>query len=287
MFYLIIAITFGSLFAILFKLFQRNGIDVLQAIGINYIVALLLGFIGNIAIGEPLVAISSWILPALFAGLFMMGGFVMMNRATHSHGIAVATIAARISFVIPVLCSYCFLQGEAPRWGASAFVILALLFIFFHHKKQHKHAIWQWLFPLSVFFCYGIANFLLKLCQQFVTDAHGGNADLSMITSIAFFAAFIYTVIYYRLQPSNQRHPFAWKNIWAGGILGSVNVGCTYFLLKALTNIDSSLFYPIYNMSIVLIATLVGQFCFKETLSRIQYIGIAIALLAIALFFYH
>ena len=53
MVHLIIAIAFGSLFAILFKLFQRHGIDSLQAIGINYFIAWLLGFIGHAATEAP------------------------------------------------------------------------------------------------------------------------------------------------------------------------------------------------------------------------------------------
>jgi uncharacterized membrane protein (UPF0136 family) len=42
MYSLVAAIAFGSLFAILFKLFQRHGVDSLQAIGVNYATALII-----------------------------------------------------------------------------------------------------------------------------------------------------------------------------------------------------------------------------------------------------
>ena len=285
MIHLIIAIAFGSLFAILFKLFQRHGIDSLQAIGINYFIAWLLGFIEHAATEAPLVAFSAWIVPALFAGLFMMGGFVMMSKATRSHGVAIATISARISFIIPVLLAYLFLQGDTPRWSISALVILALLLIFFNRNDKNQLSSSQWIYPFVVFLFYGIANFLLKFCQQLVADAQGGDADLNMITSMAFLAAFAYTVIYYFFQSGHSHSPFTWKTLGAGITLGCVNIGCTYSILKSLMVMDSSLFYPVYNLAIVLIVTIVGQFYFKEQLSKIQYIGIAIALLSIALFF--
>lgn len=283
MLYLIIAIAFGSLFAILFKVFQQRGVDALQAIGVNYAVALLLGLAGNVALGRA-EAVSAWFVPALFVGLFMMGGFVTMSSATRSHGVAVATIAARVSFVVPVLCAYLFLRGDEPRWIASALVIASLCLIFSHRGRATGGGL-QWLFPLLVFLCYGLANFMLKLCQQLVAQAGGGDADLSLLSSVAFAAALVYTIIYYCVQPRAQRRSLQWRNVWAGAVLGIVNTGCTYFLLKALMVIDSGVFYPVYNIAIVTIATLVGRLCFGERLSWWQYAGIAVAILAILLFF--
>lgn len=284
MLYLLTAVVFGSLFAILFKVFQQRGIDALQAIGVSYAVALLLGLAGNVAMGSA-SAVSASIAPALLAGLFMMGGFVTMNSATRTHGVAVATIAARVSFVVPVLCAYLFLHGDEPRWWASALVIASLCFIFYRRNTAAQGRRWQWVYPLLVFLCYGLANLMLKLCQQLVTQAGGGDAELSMITSTAFAAALIYTIIYYCAQPRKQRQPLQWRNAWAGVILGIVNMGCTFFLLKSLTVIDSSVFYPIYNIAIVAIATVVSRLCFGERLTWWQYTGIAIAAWAIVLFF--
>lgn len=284
MVYLITAILFGSLFAILFKIFQQRGIDSLQAIGVNYAVALLLGLLGNVAMGEA-VAVASWWLPAMLVGLFMMGGFVTMSGATRSHGVAVATISARVSFVVPVLCAYVFLQGDEPRWVASLLVVAALCLIFRRGSGVEGRGAGQWMYPLLVFLCYGLANFMLKFCQQIVAQRGGGDADLSLLTSVAFATALLYTIIYYLMQPRSRRQPLQWRNVWAGVVLGVANMGCTYFLLKALMVIDSGVFYPVYNIAIVAIATLVGRLCFGERLSWWQYAGIAVAALAIVLFF--
>ncbi len=283
--YLVIAIIFGSLFAILFKIFQQRGIDALQAIGINYVVAFVIGMLGSVSQGFAVINIGSWLVPAIVVGLFMMLSFVTMNIATRSHGIAIATIAARVAFVIPVLCAYLFLQGEEPRWVASALVIASLLLIF-PQQNGGKSDSQQWIQPLLVFACYGITNFFLKLSQQIVADAGGGDADLSLVTGTSFLSALLFTLLYYYLfLPRTQRTPLSWHNIVAGIVLGCVNVGCTYFLLKSLMVIDSGIFYPTYNIAIVTIATLVGRIGFGERLKITQYIGVAVAILAIILFF--
>ena len=284
MIYLITAILFGSLFAILFKIFQRKGIDALQAIGINYVVAFALGSLGSLTQGFSTTGMASWILPAMGAGLFMMGSFVTMNMTTRSHGIAIATIAARVAFVVPVLCAFLFLHGDEPRWLASALVIASLLLIF-HHRQEINTSTRNLLNPIPVFICYGMANFLLKLSQQIVAQNGGGNAELSLVTGVAFLSALLFTVIYYMMQPRSSRQPLRWNNVVAGIVLGVVNMGCTFFLLKSLMTIDSSVFYPVYNITIVLIATLAGRFGFGERLTPLQYGGIAVAIAAIILFF--
>lgn len=284
MIYLITAILFGSLFAILFKVFQRKGIDALQAIGLNYVVAFVIGSLGSFSQGFSITGIESWITPAIFAGLFMMGSFVTMNITTRSHGIAIATIAARVAFVVPVLCAYLFLHGDEPRWVASALVIASLLLIFRHRQDAHASAgnIFN---PIPVFICYGMANFMLKLSQQLVAQSGGSNAELSLVSSVAFLSALIFTVIYYMIQPATSRNPLSGNNVVAGIVLGIANLGCTFFLLKSLMTIDSSIFYPVYNIAIVLIATLTGRIGFGERLTPLQYGGIAVAIAAIILFF--
>ena len=285
MYSLVAAIAFGSLFAILFKLFQRHGVDSLQAIGVNYATALIISLVSNYSLMSTTIEVGAWFVPALFAGLFMMAGFVTMNIATRSHGVAIATVAARVAFVVPVLCAFLFLGGDAPRWLASALVICSLLLIFPQRGNSVGGGSWRWVYPLLVFVSYGVANFMLKVCQQLVAKEGGGDAALVMVTATAFMAALIYTIAYYYMQPRETRAPFAMRNVWAGIVLGGVNMGCTYFLLKSLMVIESAVFYPVYNIAIVVIASLVGRVGFGERLSRMQYAGIAVALLAIVLFF--
>lgn len=275
MIYLIIAILFGSLFAILFKLFAKHGVDALQAIIFNYITAIAIGPLTNIIRGDVAFSALSAVplLPAILTGLFMVGGFVAMSSATKSHGVAIATIATRVSFIIPTICAYIFLGEQRLEPLTSVLVIASLILIFF--SKKEGVTLKKWYNPISVFLCYGIANFLLKYCQSQLST----NGELLALTTITFTSALIIATIFSRLQ--KRKLAFKWKNLFAGIILGVTNIGCTFFLLKSLTQFSTATLYPIYNISIVVIGVIAGRLLFKERLTTLQYIGIAIAITAI------
>ena len=277
MIYLISAILFGSLFAVLFKIFAQKGVNTMQAIIFNYVTAILIGPLSDIVQGQmPFSSFNSIpLLPAVLTGLFMVGGFLFMSNTTKSHGVAIATIATRVSFIIPTICAYLFLGESNIELQTSLMVIIALILIFYT-KGKHGINIKKWYNPVLVFLCYGCANFLLKYCQSNVN----GNSALLALTTITFTSALILSILLAYTQKGNSSS-FQWSNLLAGVILGICNISCTYFLLKALTYYSTAIFYPTYNVSIVILGILAGRLLFKERLNTLQIIGVLIAILAI------
>lgn len=71
-----------------------------------------------------------------------------------------------------------------------------------------------------------------------------------------------------------------------GVMLGVPNYGTMYFLIAALHHPmfeNSSSFFPVNNISIVLATALCGWLLFKEPLSRVNFFGILLAILSIVL----
>jgi multidrug transporter EmrE-like cation transporter len=56
-------------------------------------------------------------------------------------------------------------------------------------------------------------------------------------------------------------------------------------MLKALAVMPTGVFYPLYNIGIVLVATLAGLLFFGERLKWVQAAGLALAVAAIAFSF--
>ena len=81
---------------------------------------------------------------------------------------------------------------------------------------------------------------------------------------------------------------FEFKSIQAGILLGVPNYFSIYFLLKAIGSYSesSALVFGLNNIGIVILSTLLSMLIFKETLSRGNKIGIAMALLSIVLIAY-
>ena len=84
---------------------------------------------------------------------------------------------------------------------------------------------------------------------------------------------------------SFRKHKVTWRTLAAGLALGVINIGCTSCALRALRVLATGTFYPLYNIGIVILATLIGVLFFKEKLKWLQVAGLVLAIAAIALAF--
>ena len=75
------------------------------------------------------------------------------------------------------------------------------------------------------------------------------------------------------------------KDSLYGAFIGIVNVVNTSAVISSLGRIPASYFYPVYNIAIVLLCTIIGVIFLKERLSGIQIIGTILAVLSIILFY--
>ena len=295
MFFLLLAALCGALFSVIFKVCQRRGIDTMQAILFNYVTAVLVAWIplfarqlgGGPAVVNPFG--QSWIGLALLQGFFFMSGFIVMALSTRRCGVALTTVAARASLVIPVVLSWLLLAGPAPQWLPVALVVVALVLMAAKASPKASPSPSALIFFL-VFLFYGIADFSLKAVQHSVSLQCAGNEalvghQLSALTGIIFVMAALLSLLVVLFRPKRQRQPFDARAVVAGALLGLANLGCTTFILRSLTILPASTFFPLYNIAIVILGTLAGILLFREKIRPLQYLGLAIAIAAIILFF--
>jgi len=76
-----------------------------------------------------------------------------------------------------------------------------------------------------------------------------------------------------------------YKNLLFGGLVGLFNFGNILFYLKAHQSFaeNPSTVFAGMNLGVILIGSLTGIFIFKEKLSKMNYAGLFLALLAIVL----
>lgn len=296
MLYLLLAIVCASTYSVLFKLFACRDVDSLQAIAFNYLTATLLGVLlsfGDMSAGVVLGR-REWLLSAVM-GVMFMAAFVLMARSTARSGVAVTTVAARVSLIIPVVCSYLFLsEGAEPRWGAIVVIMMALVMVIGGPKrksgaKQSDHrgaetrgrngALSAVLLPLSVFVLFGANNFCLKWAQSGMDS----DAGASQLSAAIFLVAAIASALYYLLTTRERR--FSWRSLGGGVLLGVANFFTTYFMFLGIAELPSGVFFPIYHVGIVALATTVGVWLFGERLSWVQIAGLGVAVVGIVAFF--
>ncbi len=263
----------------------------MQAIAFNYLTALGLGLIvGMSESGSVLpVGFASWV-AAVVLGATFVGAFVMMARSTVRCGVTLTTVASRVSLVLPVVCSYLlFPEGDVPRWGAIATILFALVLMFAPTKngsegerteKRGHSAVAMVLYPLGVWVLFGVNNFGLKVAQTTLIAPQ----ESAMFSAVifAFAALFGFGALLIRDGVGWRPEP---KSALGGVALGVANFFVTWGMLRGLAEVPSSTFFPLYHTTIVALVAVVGTVVFKERLSKVQWMGMAVAVLGIVMFF--
>lgn len=307
MIYLLFAILFGSLFSVVLKICQRAQIDTQQVILFNYSSAFLLTLLPillRMADPDGVPPQDFNLRPAsigacVLQGVLFLTGFSIMDRCTMRCGVALTTASARASLILPVLLSWILLAQPAPSWLAVGLILAAMTLIVLPSGKDSSSpesaAVPQSrgkaaLALIAVFIAFGLSDFTLKLAQHTVEPVSAGdsvlmNRQLDALTCVIFLMASIAGLVVCLVSGSFRKHKVGWRSLLAGLALGVINIVCTSCSLKALSVLATGTFYPLYNIGIVVVATLIGVLFFKEKLRPLQIAGLAVAVAAIALAF--
>jgi drug/metabolite transporter (DMT)-like permease len=282
------SIIFSSYLILAFKVLQRLGLDLFQAIVFNYLTCVITGSIVQGSFPINAVAISSgWFLWACLMGTIFILLFNLIGITTQRINVAVASVATKLSLIIPVVFSI-YLYSESLlmlQWIGIALVLVAVLFTCWPNKQTAKKNTAQhfllFLLPIVVFTGSGLLDTLIKFIET--TYINEVNQNAYLVT--AFAAAAFIGVVVLGVQVARGRQVIAWQNMVAGLLIGVPNyfsIWCLIHYLK-ISPWPSSAAIPINNLGIILFSTLVAAVIFKDKLSTINWVGIAVSVLAIYL----
>ncbi len=280
MFYLIFAIITSSIIFVIFKMFSTFKIDVFQAITVNYIVASLLGYFSSPArITFPQTLSAGWFPYAVISGLFLIATFYIYGISTQKVGIAITSVSGKMSVVIPVSVGFLWFK-EDFNWMRITGIILAMAAFYFtllrsdSQKAEGRYLI----LPILLFFGNGFNDSIFKVSQELYIKGEYIN-----FLTVAFSVSLLVGLIVLISRTLMTKSKILLRNILAGIILGLFNWFSTYFFLVGLSHFDLSVFIPVFNVAIVTIAAIIGYLFYKEKLSAINIIGIALAIVSIVL----
>lgn len=282
MIFLLLSILVSTLFGISFKIISVKNINAFQAIIVNYSVAGILGFMTTKSAVTPLnVVHEPFFMIAVGLGIIFISSLFVIAETTAKQGISVAQVANRMSVVVPICIAILF-YGDGISISKVIGIILAIAAVYLvsHKESEGKtpDKFW-WLFPLIIFVCSGIIDSSINYAQRNLLNDTNFDAFLSTIFTTAFLFGSI--VLLYQLIVKKEK--FQTKAVPAGIILGVINFGTMYFIILALNSnvLEPSVLFPINNLSILTLSTIVSVIVFKEKLSSKNWIGIALSLLAI------
>lgn len=284
MIYLILSILFTTALVLIFKLFERFEVNNFQAIVFNYITAALLCFL---VVGEPLdiaqITSEVWFPSTLLIGVLFISMFNVVAYSAQKVGIAITSVATKISLCIPVLFGYWYYNDTMNIYKIVG-ILLALVSVYFTSKKEaRREAISPLLFsvPIILFFGSGILDIVLIYSLE-TFDLVDKGLELNFSSMLYAVAGLIGLPILIFRHFTVEKIKV--KNIIAGIGLGIPNVFSIVFFLKCLNHYPESTFvFPINNVGIVATSAIFASLFFKERLSKINWVGIVIAMVSIVL----
>lgn len=289
MIYLIGSIILTSYLTLAFKVCEKYSVSFFQAIVFNYITCVITGsFVnGSFPIHAETVQ-TKWFPWACIMGAMFVTIFNIVALTTKQIGVAVASVANKLSMVIPVVLSV-YLYNETVAGWKLAGVILALIAVVLtcYPQKtgktgtQVKQNGWLYILPVILFIGSGLLDSLINHVQQSYVTEENKNAYLIS----GFFSAACIGSVLLVIQYMTGKLRFAWKHLLAGLLIGIPNYFSIWCLVKFLKNSpwQSSAGISINNMGIVLFSSVAAWLLFGEKLSKINRAGIVLSLLAIYL----
>ena len=233
----------------------------------------------------------SWFPWAFVMGTIFISLFNVIALTAQKIGVAVASVANKLSLIIPFLFSLYLYNEKATMLkitGIAVALTAVLLTCWPKKQTQTKHAeisrIFILLLPLILFLASGLLDTMIKYVEySFLNE---GNKNTYLITSFSVSAGIGIIVLIFLFSTGRQK--FDPRSLVAGICIGVPNYFSIWCLLRVLKeNADnSSAIIPINNMGIVLFSTVIAWFFFREKLSRLNWLGIFMSLGAIALIAY-
>jgi drug/metabolite transporter (DMT)-like permease len=216
-------------------------------------------------------------------------GFNLIAWIAQKIGVAVASVANKMSLVIPFLFSL-YLYNESVTTLQIIGIALALIAVMLTCWPQKREAVGDiktvspfllFLMPAVLFAGSGLLDTSIKYVEQ--TFLNEGNKNDFLISSFSIAASLGTIMLIYLFISGKQK--FDPRSVLAGIIIGIPNYFSIWCLVRVLSEYQrrSSAIIPINNMGIVLFSALAAFVLFKERLSLINWGGIILAIGAIAL----
>lgn len=264
------------------KLAENRKMNVLKVLVMNYLAGFVISLFNTpefSAVTPFNPVINGWLIGmAVLLGLVFIGNLVVYSKSIDIVGMGVSITAMRMSLVFPIAASL-FVFGEQIASVRYLGIILALFSLVLMVPRINGKSLsgisHAWL-PVLIFLMTGIADTGMKVYERLFSSQISEQLFMGGI----FFVSFLTGVL---ILLKREKLHFNLTEIGFGVITGIVNLYSSIFLLYALKMIPGSIVFPLVNVSLVILGTLIGVWFWKDKPSLKQWAGLLIAIISIVL----
>jgi drug/metabolite transporter (DMT)-like permease len=285
MIFLLLAIFCSASLPLLFRAFDGWRVNLFWAIPANYLTCIVVGAVFGLAPPEAFeLASLPWFFLATLQGFVLAVNFYLLAYTAQRAGVSVAVLASRLSVAIPVVLAF-LLYGDSLNAIKLAGLVTALSSLYLCTATGQDfgvtHPELRRVLPILVFFMFGCHFTLLKFAQANYLD----NSSYHWYVTMSFLFALVTSLAVGLVKIFTAKVGLRVEDLTAGGVLGLINYGAIYFLVKVLSleGWQSSQLFPIYSIGVVGVSSLLAMILFKERLSGPKKLGLFLGLLAVGL----
>jgi drug/metabolite transporter (DMT)-like permease len=275
MLFLGLSILCSVIVGVIFKITRKYKGNPTQIVIFNYATALALCYF---TFSPNLAQVDTSAPWNIYIAIGVLLPFVLLSLvASIKHmGIVKTDAAQRLSLFIPILAAWLIFKEEFNSYKVIGIIIgfTALLFIL---RKQSVNTENKWFFPAAVLLGFGVIDILFKQVALYTSLPYP--TSLFVVFCIALSVAVLISIYEIGIKKVKLEP----KNILFGALVGIFNFGNILFYLKAHKAFaeNPSTVFAGMNMGVIVLGSFVGLLFFKEKLSKINFIGIFLALISI------
>lgn len=284
---MIILILTNVWLGVVFKLYDRFGVDNLAAIVINYFTCVVVAAFLKWSNPIPLDIIDRpWFWFAVFLGLVFIVAFQVVAKTFQEFGVSFTSIIQKMSLIFPTAYAIALYGESLHFWKAVGLIlaILAIVLVNFPDKKDpdltKKIMSPLLLLPITTLLFSGVIEIILYYVQ---VEGFFHNDNIDFVTAIFGFAA-VFGLILLILQMPKRTFFIRTKDIMGGLALGIPNYFTVYLLMYLLgKGWEGSVLFPVNNVGILALSAIVGVSFFGEKFNVPRILGLLSAILGIYL----
>lgn len=281
MIYVLLAAVCSVLVSVLLKLARQHDVDAVQAIGWNYLAASILCWLllspslnSLSASGAPWLSLLglAFVLPTLF---------IVLASCVRRAGIVLSDIAQRLSLLLSLAAAFLFF-GETAGWlklagfGVGLLAMVAIVVRPTRYSGSEGARAWPVL--LTVWIGFALVDVMLKHIAM-------AGTPFAPALQASFGLAFLGMMGWLGVRAARGQGRLTLRSCVVGLLLGTLNFGNILFYVMAHRALGSqpAIVFAMMNVGVVVLGTLAGALVFREPLSRLNRVGIILAIGAIVL----
>jgi drug/metabolite transporter (DMT)-like permease len=279
--FLLLSILSSVIIANLLRFSEHRRVSRLVVIAANYITCTVAAVAWGLGPGGLAMNAGAALL-GIVTGVSFAMTFWLMIIAIGRVGISIPVSVTRLAVVLPIAVSLLVYHERPNAWQQGGLVLALAALVLFGRSAgggDGRTVVPRWqtaLLVAGLFVGMGINGVNMKVFEE----------DFSADASLYAFLAFLFgtaMVLSWTLVLVRRRERVTRLAVGLGLLLGVPNLLSSVFFILALRYLPGMVVFPLNDVGIVIVSALTGVLFWREKLSPVTRLALAISLVAIAL----